>query len=423
MSWQLVEEGFDPDQNLHWEGLCTLGSGPLHIRGSLEEQLADSPQDRDHLRVPGNVTVARFEETRAKWGCYLPGVYGAHPLLGHELINLPWAGGIDLRIEDERFDPTAVRFSQWRRILHLDRAELERSCTWHSPAGPVQLHWRRIVSAARPQLLAQQLQVTAERDCQLLITAGIDAAVRTSGYDHLTRITHAQTDGCLHMHVCTDRDEEVRIASKLQLPDGRIEQGDERRITETAIVKLQAGQERRIDRRSAWTCGEEDPCSHIRAVAHLAYDALLAEHLPEQPSCPLRRGVHGQFLLVRACLVADLAGHHDPVLEGLARHRDRGVLAPDRGGQVGDRRVFSGKGEGNLRQFAHIPGSDVHGQQPSSWRTRRAISRRSLAFSTGSPPGRRTSFGTAPSSGAEREPAVVWKRCRGPKRSSAAAEV
>jgi trehalose/maltose hydrolase-like predicted phosphorylase len=65
-TWTLTEHGFDPAQNLAWEGLCTQGSGYLHVRGSLEEatvalhNLSDMPIDvgchAELHRIPPGVT-------------------------------------------------------------------------------------------------------------------------------------------------------------------------------------------------------------------------------------------------------------------------------------------------------------------------------------------------------------------------------
>jgi len=41
----LVETEFDPASALAREGLYTQGSGYLHVRGSLEEHVGDSPQN------------------------------------------------------------------------------------------------------------------------------------------------------------------------------------------------------------------------------------------------------------------------------------------------------------------------------------------------------------------------------------------
>ena len=43
--WQLTEPAFDPKTSRAYEGLFTQGSGYLHIRGALEEPLADAPQN------------------------------------------------------------------------------------------------------------------------------------------------------------------------------------------------------------------------------------------------------------------------------------------------------------------------------------------------------------------------------------------
>jgi len=88
--WTVSETEFKIDNNRKFEGLFTIGSGYLHIRGSLEEHFVDAPQNVTYNRMPANVTSEKFPEFKARWGTYVPGIYGKHPLLNSELINLPY---------------------------------------------------------------------------------------------------------------------------------------------------------------------------------------------------------------------------------------------------------------------------------------------------------------------------------------------
>ena len=78
-NWSIVESSFEVATAKAYEGLFTLGSGYLHVRGSLEEHLAGAPQNAEYVREPANVTSEVFPETKAKWGTYVPGVFGPHP--------------------------------------------------------------------------------------------------------------------------------------------------------------------------------------------------------------------------------------------------------------------------------------------------------------------------------------------------------
>ena len=72
--WTLLQEGFDAATFQAWETLFTLGSGYLHVRGSLEEHFSNAPQNVEFARTPTNVTSEQFRPTLSKWGTFVPGI-------------------------------------------------------------------------------------------------------------------------------------------------------------------------------------------------------------------------------------------------------------------------------------------------------------------------------------------------------------
>ena len=92
--WVIKEDTFLVDKAKVYESLFTLGSGILHVRGSLEEHLHDDPQNIEYMRTPTNVTAEIFPDTKAKWGTYIPYIFGPHPALNIQMLNLPFFLGI-----------------------------------------------------------------------------------------------------------------------------------------------------------------------------------------------------------------------------------------------------------------------------------------------------------------------------------------
>jgi trehalose/maltose hydrolase-like predicted phosphorylase len=215
--WTIVESAFRADTASAYEGLFTLGSGYLHVRGSLEEHLSDAPQNLEYTRLPTNVTSERFPESKAKWGTYVPGVFGKHPLLNAEMINLPWFLGLTPTVDGEQLDIEKCQIEEYRRQLRLDTATLSRRLRWRTKSGAVvTLEFERFVSAARPHLCAQRLTLCSDREAALEIRAGIDADVRTNGCDHFVGIELAR-DGAAGLACCvrTDGGDEVEAATRL----------------------------------------------------------------------------------------------------------------------------------------------------------------------------------------------------------------
>jgi trehalose/maltose hydrolase-like predicted phosphorylase len=244
--WSISETHFDAETARAYEGLFTLGSGYLHVRGSLEEHLFDAPQNLDYTRRPANVTSEKFLETKAKWGTYLPGIRGSHPLLNRGLVNLPFFLGLTPFAGEEKLDMEASRVGKYLRTLDLKTATLRRRLTWHTQAGPVvEVTFERFVSAAHPQLCCQQVRLAPDRELRVRIEAGIDSDVRTSGYDMFSAAAMSKdVPNGLRCQVATNTGDEVWMATRLYAPGSGMEQ------SWTADSHLKAGCDPRL--RKAW---------------------------------------------------------------------------------------------------------------------------------------------------------------------------
>lgn len=283
--WKLVETEFNSAHNRAYEGLFTLGSGTLHIRGSLEEHLQDAPQHVSYMRRPTNTTVEVFPDRKAKWGTYVPGVYGDHPLLLLEMANLPWFLELAPAVDGEVLDMEQAQISEYRRELSLKDAALRRSLKWQTRSGvAVEVTFERFVSAAHDRLCMQRMTIRADRDATLTVRAGIDADVRTGGYDHFTQVNFEQhgADG-LACHIRTDYGSEAYTASKLLLPSsaGSRTVQHARKASIEAEITLRANDVVVIEKRSAVrTALDHDfvhPASYLSGLAQ-SYDEIYARH-------------------------------------------------------------------------------------------------------------------------------------------------
>jgi trehalose/maltose hydrolase-like predicted phosphorylase len=283
--WSIAETAFEARTARAYEGLFTLGSGYLHVRGSLEEHLADAPQNVSYTRLPANVTSEKFPDTKSKWGTYVPGVFGRHPLLNNQMLNLPCFIGLAPAVGGEKLDVEQGRIADYRRELRLDTAVLRRSLTWRTRLGPVlAVDFERFISAARPGLCVQRLTIRADRATELTVAGGIDADVRTNGYDHFTAV-NVERAGASDVagRVVTDAGDEVRLRARLLAAGAAwaFEQ-DPRAGRLTATLRIPAGGSAVVEKRTAVATSRDraaaDPARQLDAVAGRGYDALLAEH-------------------------------------------------------------------------------------------------------------------------------------------------
>ena len=326
-NWSIVEPSFDLKTARAYEGLFTQGSGYLHVRGSLEEHLLDDPQNLAYTRMPASVTAEKLPAGKLKWGTYVPGVFGKHPLLNNEMINLPFFIGMAPRVAGEKLDMEAGRVSEYRRELRLRDGVLCRTLIWHSLAGAtIRVRFERFVSAARPSLCVQRMTLTSDLDVTVEVAGGIDADVRTNGYDHFKNVAVARHDATgVSCSVTTDADDIVQMVSELKFAGypgghpqtttaircggleggthgvfcgdsktppsglgGATSQGstefveEHRRGTLVVTLDLQAGVSATVEKRTAITTSRDlhpvGAAALLRELKATSYDALHREH-------------------------------------------------------------------------------------------------------------------------------------------------
>jgi kojibiose phosphorylase len=284
-AWELSENTFSTRTSKAWEGLFTLGSGYLHTRGSLEEHLHDDPQNVSFLRMPANVTAEKQRETKAKWGTFVPGLFGPHPTLNNEMVNLPWFLELTPCVAGEKLDMEASRIEGYRRWLDLRAATLHRELVWKTKAGAVvRIRFERFISAARPALSVQRLVLSSDRDVDVELRAGIDADVRTSGFDHLTEFNFTREDDrTLSCRIKTNGGDTVSMAARLSADTTWRYGNASRRAWQEGHLRVFKGNDAVIEKRCAVTTsrdpGRRDPISVLQEANGMRFAALHAEHM------------------------------------------------------------------------------------------------------------------------------------------------
>lgn len=270
-TWSIVESPFRTQTARAYEGLLTQGSGYLHVRASLEERLRDLPHG-----AAGT----------SKWGAYVPGVFGRHPALNDEMINLPFFLGLAPRVAGESLDMEASEVADYRRELSLRQALLRRTLTWRTRAGAVlSLTFERFVSAARKNLCVQRMTLVSDRDVEVEVRAGIDADIRTNGHDHYAAVAMARCGrGGVSCEVTTDAQDRVRIVSELRGSAVEWEYEQEARLGMLrGTAKLSAGQAIVIEKRTVVTTSRDlvpsDAAELLREAGATSWQALLDEHV------------------------------------------------------------------------------------------------------------------------------------------------
>ena len=216
-NWKIIQDEFSLETAQAFEGLFTLGSGYMHTRGSFEEHFFGCEQNNRQLRKPTNTTAEKFRPVPSKWGTYVPGIFGNHPLLLQEMINLPFFLELAPVIENERLDLQKSKFSNFRVELNMKTASLSRSLLWTLPSGNrVRICFERFISGVRTSLSVQRMTIIAAKQTELLIHAGITADLTTNGFDHFTDIKlDAVGENGVQCKVTTDSGDDITMRSML----------------------------------------------------------------------------------------------------------------------------------------------------------------------------------------------------------------
>jgi trehalose/maltose hydrolase-like predicted phosphorylase len=283
--WLLMETGFVVENNRKYEGLFTLGSGYLHLRGSLEEHLLDAPQNLEYMRMPANVTAEEFPKTKSKWGTYVPGIYGKHPFLSNELINLPSFLGMRPAFNGCVIDLESKAVSDFTRSLDMQSAVLRHSYKWkpEGQSAQIEVNFERFVSAFHKSVVVQRLALHTDQDVSIDLESWIDGDVRTNGFDHFAESEFIANDaGHLSGVVKTDLADTVSIVSRHSLSQGWKAKNEKRAARAFMSCHLKAGVPFVIEKRSVVSTSrdveQKPPAMILDGVADLTFDVLLEEH-------------------------------------------------------------------------------------------------------------------------------------------------
>jgi len=214
--WCITEEKYSAETNKHFEGLFTQGNGYMHVRGSFEEGLEGADQDEEYLRQPANVTLEKPRHPKTKWGTFIPGIVGKHPLLKEEIINLPYFLGIDFTVIDEKLDMGSSTIKDYTRWLDLRDGCLHRRFIWETKFGlKLKLEYMRFISMADKHLSLQQVRIEVlSGEGTLGMEYAINSGVRTNGFNHFQQVQPSISDtNYISMETITDGGNRVLMMS------------------------------------------------------------------------------------------------------------------------------------------------------------------------------------------------------------------
>lgn len=213
----ICENEIRKEMTKHYEGVFAQGSGYMHIRGSYEEGLAAADQGDEYMRLPANVTLEKPKHPRSKWGMYIPGITGNHPLLKEEIVNLPYMLSFKVIADGTELDMDICKITGYKRTLDMRDGLLYRKFDWALDNGAIiRCFYTRYVSRARKNLIVQDMSFTAAKGaCDIVFISGIDENVKTNGYNHYKSIEKRPEKNQVNLKLTTDNCDEVLMSSRV----------------------------------------------------------------------------------------------------------------------------------------------------------------------------------------------------------------
>ncbi len=174
--WNIIEEGFNPDNNRASESIFSLGNGKMGQRANFEEEY-----NGDSLK--GNYIGGIYYPDKTKVGWWKNG----YPEYYAKVLNAPNWIGIKININNSPLDLAQCEIEDFKRVLNMKEGYLERSFTAVLPENKkISVNAIRFLSLTHDEIGAIKYEITPLNfSGNFTITMDLDADVHNedANYD------------------------------------------------------------------------------------------------------------------------------------------------------------------------------------------------------------------------------------------------
>ncbi|MGH4049781.1 MAG: glycoside hydrolase family 65 protein [Clostridium sp.] len=174
--WNIIEEGFDEDNNEISEGIFSIGNGYMGQRANFEEKYSGKS-------LKGNYMAGVYYPDKTRVGWWKNG----YPEYFAKVLNSTNWIGIDISIDGETLDLAKCEVKDFVRTLNMKEGYLSRSFVAKLPSGKeVKVDAKRFVSITLKEIGAIKYSITPINfDGTLSILTYLDGDVKNedSNYD------------------------------------------------------------------------------------------------------------------------------------------------------------------------------------------------------------------------------------------------
>jgi maltose phosphorylase len=150
--WLIIEDGFDPENNLASESIFSLGNGQMGQRANFEEKYSGETLQGSYI-----AGVYYPDKTRVGWW------KNGYPEYFAKVLNSTNWIGINVRIDDEELDLSTCSVLDFKKVLNMREGYLERIFRAKLNSGKiVRIKAKRFLSIVDTEIGAIRYSVTPE---------------------------------------------------------------------------------------------------------------------------------------------------------------------------------------------------------------------------------------------------------------------
>ena len=167
--WNIIEEGFNEDNNVVSEGIFSIGNGYMGQRANFEESYSGESLQGSYM-----AGVYYPDKTRVGWW------KNGYPEYFAKVLNSTNWIGIDISIDGEPLDLAKCEVKEFVRILNMKEGYLQRRFTAKLPSGKeVKVDAKRFVSIAQREIGAIRYSIIPVNfEGELCISAYLDGNIK-----------------------------------------------------------------------------------------------------------------------------------------------------------------------------------------------------------------------------------------------------
>jgi len=285
LPWEVKEKPYQPERNIYYETIFTLGNGYMGVRGCLEEGF--EPEDDTYP------------------GIYIAGIYDNYDGEYVELVNCPEIFGVDVWIGQHKLDMKKGKLVDYTRCLNMHEGTLTREFVWVDPDGnSTKFYWQRFISMSNVHMSCLRLRIVPiDHSADIKVQTRLNGDVfnrRQRDYPPIKRIIpnyHLDTVECgpfekkvalLHTRTKTTGIDIYQLAAIMTVDNTPVDnEVNEKCVRQTMTFLAKPGQEVGFDKLVETYTSRDASIDEIRLLARkeicsaqdIGYDGLLKEHI------------------------------------------------------------------------------------------------------------------------------------------------